>query len=198
MTTVRKASEATLTLSIFVAGLIILEKMCDKWDAEFLYRMNWILSTRVRIGTIHSIVLTVSFWLLLITSAIVTIYHDRKGFAIFGAFGIPIVFSGCMAIWVLIPMFEYIDLRWFWLFYYVMMMICTKLSYNKIAKLKGGGPIRIKEFFKTPPSKYDVSISMLDRYVLFLCKSALLMLWFLQIILIVVFCIQYRTVFLLI
>ncbi len=195
MTTVRKASGTTITLYIFIAAIIVLTKLSTRWDVEFIYRMNLILGSRPRIGAFHSLVLAVSFWTLLIASGVDTIYRDKKGFAVLGAFGIPIVLSGCVAIWALISMSAYVDLRWFWLFYYVMMLICTKLSFNKISKAKGGGPAKIKEFFKTPPSKCDANVNIIDRYVLFSSKAVLLGFWFLQIILIIVFCIQYREIF---
>lgn len=195
MTTVRKTSGITLTLYIFIAVIIVLTKLSAGWNGVFFERMNLILGSRVRIGTIHSVVLAISFWLLLIASTVDTIYRDRKGFSILGAFGIPIIFSGCVAIWVLISMSAYVDLRWFWLFYYIMMLICTKLSYKKISKSKGGGPTRVKEFFKTPPSKYDADVKIVDRYVLFSVRAVSLAFWFLQIVLIIAFCVQYQEIF---
>lgn len=195
MTSVRKTSGATITLYFFFAAIIVLTILSGRWDSEFIYRMNLILGSRPRIGVVHSIVLAASFWLLLIASTIDTIFRDKKGFAVLGAFGIPIVASCCVAVWAMISMSTYVDLRWFWLFYYVMILICTKLSFNMISKAKGGGSNKIKDFFKTPPSKCDADVNIVDRYVLFSSKAVLLTFWFIQIILIIVFCVQYREIF---
>ena len=195
MTSVRKTSGTTVTLFIFIVTIVVLTRLSNRWDSDFISQMNLILSSRPRIGAFHSIVLGVSFWLLLIASTFDAVFREKKGLDILSAFGIPIIFSGCIAIWGLVVISSYVDLRWFWLFYYVVMLICTKLSFNKISKAKGGGPTKINEFFKTPPSKCDTEVSIVDRYVLFSAKAVLLVLWFLQIIMIIAFCVQYREIF---
>ena len=195
MTTVKKASGTTLTLFVFIAAIIALTKSSTKWNSEFVYQMDLILSSEYRLGTVHSATLKISFWALLIASAIDAIYRDKKGLAVLSAFGIPIFFSGGVAVWALILNYTCIDLRWFWLSYYAMIHISTKLSFKKLSKAKGGGPDRIADFFKTPPSKYDRDVDILDRYVLFLSKFVLLALLLLQIIMIIVFCIQHQEIF---
>lgn len=195
MMTVRKTANTTFTLIILTFGIIILTHWCDAQHAGFFYRMRLLIGTKVQIGSLHSLVVSFSFWMLLLSSAVDSVFREKSGLYIFDSFGIPIALFSYVAIWVAFARSANIDIRWFWLFYYIVLIICMKISFNGLSNTKGGGASKLKVFLKTPPKENDVDVHIFDRYVLWVVRSILLFLWFISFVALVIFCIQHRQIF---
>jgi len=88
-----------------------------------------------------------------------------------------------------------VNIQWFWLFYYVGLIVCIKIVYGRISGIKGAGDSKIQIFLKTPLSKNDADVSIVDHIVLYVCKVALLFDWFMLFASFVVFCIQNKMIF---
>lgn len=195
MTTVRKTAVTTMTLIVLAAGLAMLMRWCGTLSGEFFRKMNALLNSKSQIGSLHSILITISFWLLLIASGIEAVYREKNGVNILGAFGTPIVFSMCVAVWGLVATSTRVNTLWFWLFYYVGLFICSRISYGRLSNIKGAGPSKIKLLLKSPPSKNDGEVSIIDRFVLYAAKISMLIDGLLLLIAVIVFCVQYKKIF---
>lgn len=195
MTTVRKTAKTTVTLIILAIGLALLMRWCGTLSGEFLYKMESLLNSKTQIGGFHSFLIRLSFWLLLIASGIEAVYREKNGVYALGSFGVPIIFSMCVAVWGLVATSTRVNILWFWLFYYVGLFISARISYSRLSSIKGAGPSKIKLLMKSPPSKNDGDISIIDRSVLYVAKIAMLVDWFALLIAAIVFCIQYKQIF---
>lgn len=195
MTTVRKMSETTVTLIILAVGLTILMRWYGTLSGEFFYKMEALLNSKAQIGGFHSFLISLSFWLLLVASGIETVYREKNGVYAMGPFGAPIIFSAGVAVWGLVATSTRVNILWFWLFYYVGLIVCIRISYSRLSKTKGAGPSKIKLLVKSPPSKNDGDVSIIDRSVLYVGKIVLLVDWFALLITAIVFCIQYKQIF---
>lgn len=192
MTTVRKTTKTTVTLIILAVGLALLMRWCETLPGEFFYKMGVLLNSKEQIGGFHSFLIPLSFWLLLIASGIDSIYREKSGVYAFASFSTLIIFSMCVAVWGLVATSTRVNILWFWLFYYVGLFICVRILYSRLSGIKGAGPSKIKLLLKSPPSKNDENISIIDRSVLYTAKIVMLIDWFALLISTVVFCIQYK------
>lgn len=195
MTTVRKTAKTTVTLTIVAVGLALLMRWCRTLQGEFFYKMETLLISKAQIGGFHGFLIPVSFWMLLIASGIEAIYREKNGIYVLGAFGTPIIFSLCVAVWGLVATSTSVNILWFWLFYYVGLVICVRISYSRLSNIKDAGPSKIKLLLKSPPSKNDGDISIIDRGVLYAAKIMMLADWFALMISTIGFCIQYKQIF---
>ena len=195
MTTVRKTAKTTVTLIILAVGLALLMRWCGTLSGEFFYKMASLLNSKTLIGGFHSFLIRLSFWLLLIASGIEAVYREKNGVYALGSFGVPIIFSACVAVWGLIATSTRVNILWFWLFYYVGLILCVRISYSRLSNIKGAGPSKIKLLVKNPPSKNDGDVSIIDRCVLYGAKIVLLVDWFALLIAAIVFCLQYKQIF---
>lgn len=156
--------------------------------------MKALLNSKAQIGGFHSLLIHVSFWVLLIASGIEAVYREKNGVYILGAFGVPIIFSTCVAVWGLVATSTRVNILWFCLFYYAGLIICVRILYNRLSNIEGAGPSKIKLLLKSPPSKNDGDISIIDRSFLYFTKIAMLVDWFALLIAAIVFCIQYKQI----
>lgn len=195
MTTVRKTAKTTVTLIILATGLALLMRWCGTLSGEFFYKMEFLLNSKTQIGGFHSFLIRVSFWLLLIASGIEAVYREKNGAYVLGSFGTPIIFSMCIAVWGLVATSSRVNMLWFWLFYYAGLIVCVRISYSRLSNIKGAGPSKIKHLLKSPPSKNDGDISIIDRRVLYVTQIILLIAWVALLIATIVFCIQYKQLF---
>ena len=202
MTTVRKTAKTTVTLIVFAIGLVLLIRWCGTLSGEFFYKMKSLLNSKTQIGGFHSFLIRLSSRLLLIASGIEVVFREKNGVHALGSFGVPIIFSMCIA-WGGLVVFVSIDratsvqtnILWFWLFYYIVLFICVRNSYSRLSSIKGAGSSKIKLLVQNPPSKNDGDVSIIDRIVLYGAKIVLLVDWFALLIATVVFCIQYKQIF---
>lgn len=195
MTTVRKTSKTTVTLIILAIGLALLMRWCGTLSGEFFYKMEFLLNSKTQIGGFHSFLIRLSFWLLLIASGIEAVYREKNGVYALGSFGVPIIFSACVAVWGLVATSTRVNILWFWLFYYIGLILCVRISYSRLSNIKGAGPSKIKLLLKSPPSKNDGDISIIDRSVLYVVRIMMLVVWFVILISTIVYCIQYKQIF---
>ena len=197
MTTVRKTAKTTVTLIILAIGLALLMRWCGTLSGEFFYKMESLLNSKTQIGGFHSFLIRLSFWLLLIASGIEAVYREKNGVYALGSFGVPIIFSAFVAVWGLVATSTRVNILWFWLFYYVGLILCVRISYSysRLFNIKGDGPSIIKLLLKSPPSKNDGDISIIDSSVLYVAKIVLMGDWFALLIASIVFCIQYKQIF---
>lgn len=195
MTTVRKTAKTTVALIILTIGLALLMRWCGTLSGEFFYKMESLLNSKAQIGGFHSLLIRLSFWLLLIASGIEAVYREKNGVYALGSFGVPIIFSACVAVWGLVATSTRVNKLWFWLFYYVGLILCVRISYSRLSNIKGAGPSKIKLLLKSPPSKNDGDISIIDRSVLYVAKIVLLGDLFALLIASIMFCIQYKQIF---
>lgn len=195
MTTVRKMTKTTVTLIILAVGLTLIMRWCRTLPGEFFYKMEYLLRSKTQIGGFHSFLIPVSFWLLLIASGIEAIYCEKNGVYVLSPFGTPLIFSMCVAVWGLVATSTRVNILWFWLFCYVGLIICVRIAYGRLSNIKGAGPSKIKLLLKSPPSKNDGDVSIIDRSVLYVAKIVMLVDWFALLISTIVFCIQYKQIF---
>lgn len=195
MTTVRKTAKTTVTLIILAIGLALLMRWCGTLSEEFFYKMESLLNSKTQIGEFHSFLIRLSFWLLLIASGIEAVYREKNGVYALGSFGVPIIFSACVAVWGLVATSTRVNILWFWLFYYVGLILCVRISYSRLSNIKGAGPSKIKLLLKSPPSKNDGDISIIDRSVLYVVRIMMLVIWFAILISTIVYSIQYKQIF---
>lgn len=195
MTTVRKTAKTTVTLIILAIGLALLMRWCGTLSGVFFYKMESLLNSKTQIGGFHSFLIRFSFWLLLIASGLEAVYREKNGVYILTPFGVPIVFSMCVAVWGLVATSTRVNILWFWLFYYAGLIICVRILYSRLSNIKGTGSSKIKLLMKSPPPKNDGDISIIDRSVLYGAKIAMLVDWFALLIFTLVYCIQYKQIF---
>lgn len=195
MTTVRKMTKMSVTLIILAVGLALPMRWCGTLSGEFFYKMESLLNSKTQIGGFHSFLISLSFWGPLIASGIETVYHEKNGVYALGPFGVPIIFSMCVVVWGLVATSTRVNILWFWLFYYIGLIICVRISYSRLSNIKGAGPSKIKLLLKSPPSKNGGDISIIDRSVLYVAKIMMLVDWFTLLIATIVFCIQYKQIF---
>lgn len=131
----------------------------------------------------------------MIASGIEAVYREKNGVYALGSFGVPIIFSLCVAVWGLVATSTRVNILWFWLFYYVGLILCARVSYGRLSNIKSVGPSKIKLLLKSPPSKNDGDISIIDRSVLYAAKIMVLVIWFAILIATIVYCIQYKQIF---
>ena len=192
MTTVRKTTKTTVTLIILAVGVALLMRWCGMLPGKFFYKMRALLYSKAQIGGGYSFLIFLSFWLLLIVSEIEVIYREQTGVHAVGSFGAPIIFSICVAVWGVVATSARVNTLWFWLFYHVGLIICIRIAYNRLSNIKGAGSSKIKLLVKSPPSKSDDDISLIDRSVLYITKIVMLVDWFALLISVIVFCVQYK------
>lgn len=195
MTTVRKMAKTTVTLIILAIGLTLLMRWCGTLSGVFFYKMESLINSKTQIGGFHSFLIRFSFWLLLIASGLEAVYREKNGVYILTSFGVPIVFSMCVAVWGLVATSTRVNILWFWLFYYAGLIICVRILYSRLSNIKGTGPSKIKLLMKSSPPKNDGDISIIDRSVLYGAKIAMLVDWFALLIFTFVYCIQYKQIF---
>ena len=195
MTSARKAAKTTATLVVLIIGITILMRWCETLSDGFIYQTNLLLNSKSQIGGYHSFIVSLSFWLLLISSGIDAVFKGKSGVYIIDSFGVPITFSLCVAVWGLAAVSTQVNIDWFWLFYYVGLIICIRIAYGRISNIKGAGPSKIILFLKSAPSKNDSEVSIIDRCILYVTKVVMLMNWFALILSCIIFCAQYNQIF---
>ena len=195
MIAVRKATRTSITLIVFIACIVALSYWCNTLSASLFIKLNSLLSSRAHLGLVHRIVVTIAFWGLLIAATLDAILRGASGFGIINSYSIPITFSVCLLIWGLIDLSAGMSVRWFWLSYYLLLLICLKLSFNKLSQIKGAGPSKLKLFFKTPPKSNFTDISTVDKYTLYCFKSVLLVIWAALLVSFIVYCIENQSMF---
>ena len=184
MTTVRKTAKTTVTLLVLAIGLALLMRWCRTSYGVFFYNMEALLISKARIGRFHNFLIPFSFWLLLIESVIEVIYREKNGVHALSSFGVPFIFSMCIAVWGLAAASTWVNILWFWLFYYVGLFICIRISYKRLSSIKGAGP-----------SKNNGNVSIVDRTVLHAVKIVMLVDWFAILIAAIMLCIRYKQFF---
>ncbi len=198
MTTVRKMTKTTATLVILAVVLTLLMRWCGTLSGEFFYTLDALLNSRALIGGFHSILISFSFWLLLIVSGIKAVHYEESGVHALVLFALPFIFSVCVAVWGLVAMSTQVNLLWFWLFYSVGLIICVRISYGSLSYIAGPGPWKKKQQMKNSsyknPKNYG-DAGMVDQSVLYAAKTVMLVDWFALLISAVVYCIQYRQIF---
>ena len=195
MTTVRKTAKTTVTLITLVIGLVLLMRWCGTLSGDFFYKMEALLNSKAQIGGFHSLLIHVSFWILLIASGIEAVYCEKDGVYTLTSFAVPIIFSMCIAVWGLVAVSTRVNILWFWLFYYVGLFICVRISYGRLSKIKGAEPLKTELLLKNPSSKNDGDVSMIDRSVLYVAKIVMLVDLLALSTSVIVFCVQYKQLF---
>ena len=192
MTTVRNATKTTATLITLIIVIALLTHFFGKLTREPFYGMGALLRSKTLIGGFHSALLSISFWLLLMASGVEAIFRENSGVYIFGSFRTPLIFSLCFAVLGIIALLARINIIWFWLFYFIGLIVCVKIAFGGLSRIKGAGPSKIKLFFTSPPSKNDADVSIVDRWVLYVVRFVMLVDWFALLLSFVIFCIQNR------
>ena len=193
MDNVRKTSKTVITLMIFILGIWLLSSWCSTLRGSFFQNIYRLLGTEYRIGGYNSVLLKISFWLILYASGLIAIYKSKNGFAVLGAFAIPLLFSCAICLWAVILQIICIDIRWFWLFYYVAIAFCVRQSFKKL--IDDLTLNRIKLFLKSIAKEKKITGSHIDYYTIYVSSAILLAVWFLLVISVIVFTIQYRAMF---
>lgn len=195
MTTVRKTTKTTVTLIVLIIGIVLLMRWCGTLSEDFFLKLARLLNSRSQIGGFQSFLISISFWFLLVEGGIEAIFHEKNGIYILGSFGVPIIFSLCVAVWGLAATSTRVNITWFLLFYYVGLLVCIRIAYGRLSGIKGAGPAKFKKLLTNPPSKNDGDISIIDRNVLYVAQILLLTTWFALLISTIVFCIKHKQIF---
>ncbi len=163
MTSVRETTKTTVTLLVFAVGVALLMRWCGTLRGAFFFQMKSLLHSRAQIGRLHSFLISLSFRLLLTASCIEAVYNKRRGVNALGSFEFPMVFSACVALWGIAATSVRVSIPWFWLFYYVGLMICVRITYRRISSIK-----------VAVPDGNDGNVSAVDRAVLYFAKAVML------------------------
>lgn len=196
MNTVRDMAKTTVTLMVFIGVVILFALRCANLPMDFFHKINMLLRSRSLLGPVHNLILGASFWCLLLVSGLDAVYHEKTGLEIVGAFSIPLLFSLCVAAWGYGSLSAHMDIRWFWLFYYVVLIVCLKVSLTKLTRVRGAGSSRIALFFKDLTAPNDTDVSDLDFYVVRVAKVVLLAVWLILLVAAAAYCVQNRSLFL--
>lgn len=195
MSNVRKSSKTTVTLLVFCIGLFWLTAWCQTLDSDFITQMNLLLSSNRLLGRFHVLLLKTAFWMILIASGTDAIFSEKSALSVIGSFILPIIFSIACAVWALVSIDSYVDLRWFWLFYTLALTFCTRKSFKKLANHHDASLMKINAFIKSISRKKNCNNSKADYYVIYFLRLLLLIMWILLIIAAIVFCINHREIF---
>lgn len=195
MISVRKAAKTTAALIFLIMGITALMHWCGTRSEGFLYQANLLLNSKNQIGVFHSFAVSRAFWLLIVSSGVEAVFKEKSGIYIIGSFGVPIIFSLCVATWGIAATFVRVNITCFWLFCYASLIIFVRVAYGRLSNIKGAGPSQITLFVKNVPSKNDSDVSIIDRSVLYVAKAVMLVGWFAVLISSVVFCVQYKQIF---
>ena len=140
MTNVRKMSKTAFSLLFFVILFAVLMSLSHSATGGVFYKLNEILSSKRMIGGYHSFIITLSFWILLIAGFIDSALRELSGIYVLTSFIIPIVLCVIVFFISLVGLAAYIDIRIFWMLYYIGEIICVRVMFNKISYLKEAKP----------------------------------------------------------
>lgn len=192
MISIRKGTKSTVLLIVFVVAVFALTYFFNRAQGGFFYKIKAMLDSKSMLSGYHIWILNIGFAVLLLSSVFKVIFLRKTGFHVIGAFGIPLVFSACALICGLIIMSVGLNVRWFWLVYYIGLIICHRVEFGKMSDIKGAGTKNYKPFFKDLFESSNYSDSRLDIIVLQTSKIALIFTLTLLIVSLVVYCIHYR------
>ena len=192
MISIRKGSKTTFSLMLFIAVIVVLTYFINQSQSSFFYRIRLMLESSYMLGGYHRFVLSMCFWTLLISSVLKVIFLRKTGFYVIGSFGVPLIFSACAFVCCLIVSSTGLDMRWFWLVYYIGLIICLRIDFGKMSDIKGAGSRNYKPFFKDLYKSSNYGDSQADIIILQTSKIALIIVLVLSIVSLVVYCVQYR------
>lgn len=196
MRNVRKMAATTVSLIILVIGVGLLTRWCKTHPGRFLFAMQSLLSYRFRFGDLQNTLIRISFWLMLIASGSMAIFHQESGINVVKSFGTPIIFTLLNAGWACVAMYRSVNTIWFWLFYQILLIICIKASYGKLCALNGIVPSSLKAILKNRPSRTGKSrLSIVDQSVIYVMVIVMVVDRFALLASLVVFFIQYKQAF---
>ena len=162
--TVKEVSRITMTLIIIFCGLIFIKHWYTVSDYDYFQVVKAFMRTKTSIGGFHSFLITSSFWVLIIVSLVDMILNNYLNTSytlkFLASFKIP--FGAICAIGVLfIPYIGLTNIRLFWLFCYIILVICTRCSFALISR---GSTLSgfIRKICKNPKLSER---SMIDYYV---------------------------------
>ena len=195
MLSVRKYAINSLVIIIALAGIYLLLTNEEILSQDFFVTMNRIIHTRKQIEPYHGYMVSISFWILILSSMIEAIFSEKSGLEIIGKFILPIGFSLCISIWGVIALSSPINTIWFWLSFYVGLIVCLRIAFTRISRIHGAGPDGLLSFLKSKPSQNDPSVSIIDKRVLYITQFTILCDWIIIIISFVIYCLHYKWIF---
>lgn len=195
MTTIRKTAKITLTLSALFITVAILIKWTSLQLDQYYFEISVLWSSKDIFSWWHGFIVQFSFWLVLLASCIETLFCEISVVNILKCLRAPLVLVLFVAAWGIVAMFTLENFLLFWMFYYGGLFVCNQVVYRGITSVKGAGPSGIKLFLKSPPSKNGGDVSLVDRYVLYVTRIALLVNMLVLPISLAVYFVQYQQMF---
>lgn len=192
MTNVRKMSKTAFSLLFFVILFAVLMSLSHSATGGVFYKLNEILSSKRMIGGYHSFIITLSFWILLIAGFIDSALRELKGIYVLTSFIIPIVLCVIVFCISLVGLATYIDIRVFWLLYYIGEIICIRVMFNKISYLKEAKPFGMIAFAKGMFKEQDITgTNSTDFFVVFWLRIIIFVDWILLLISFAIYILNY-------
>lgn len=195
MNNVRKSSASTLSVMIVFALIVAIRYLIRMIWTDFYVMVEYHVSTISQMGGFHSFIMSFSFWLLLISSAVNAIYNNKPFFRVINAFLVPLLFSTGVVLTIIVYRSLYTDLRWFWLVYYVGMIACLRVSFNRINNPTNLNSSKIIPFLKVYFQKAGFQGNVVDYHVLGLLRTIVAGTFFISIISFAAYCISNREMF---
>lgn len=191
MNTVKHSAKTTITLIVCVLGLVALTKWCDTMPYEAIYHIQRTLNSRLMLEPALESVQSICFWSLLVVSVEYAVINDCFGFKVFQAFAIPLTISVIAAIATLI---SEIPFHWYWAGYFVLLIFGVKSSFAKLSSINMSNS-KLVSFARELRNKPNIEGNHIDFYVVYVTKVLLLVLFFVLVLSLVLFCVVNRNSF---
>lgn len=188
MNTVKHSAKTTATLIIFVFVLSALTRWCNTIPYEVVYRIQRALNSQFMLEPAFRIIQSISFWSLLIVSAVYAIISDCSGFKVLQAFAIPLTISVIVAIATLI---SEISFHWFWAGYFILLIFGVKSSFVKLSSINRSNS-KLFSFASELRNKPNIEGNHIDFFVVYIAKVLLLTLFVALVLSLIIFCVINR------
>lgn len=188
MNTVKHSAKTTATLIIFVLVLSALTRWCNTIPYEVVYRIQRALNSQFILEPAFRIIQSISFWSLLIVSAVYAIISDCSGFKVLQAFAIPLTISVIVAIATLI---SEISFHWFWAGYFILLIFGVKSSFVKLSSINRSNS-KLFSFASELRNKPNIEGNHIDFFVVYIAKVLLLTLFVALVLSLIIFCVINR------
>ncbi|SCW45888.1 hypothetical protein SAMN02910456_01226 [Ruminococcaceae bacterium YRB3002] len=193
MTSVKNMTKTTVSMIVFAIGIALLMLLWENHPGSVLRELLYLFTIKEQFGVFHNIMISFSFWILMAASGVDAVLRDKKGLSLFDPFAVPVSYLLSVAFLILVA-FSSTKMSIaivFWMIYYVSVFICIRIEYSRICHIKGAGPVWFKQFIKTLPSQNDPSVSIIDRWIIYVTRIILLIDGYALLIAVVALGIQY-------
>lgn len=191
MTKVKVAAKTTISMLAVGVSLYLIIFKLGIFSRKALYALDSVLQTKALLQHSHQTVLSISFWMLLISCMVESIYQSKYGWEILLVFMRLLIFLFVVAFSANMVITEDYGRQWFWLIYHASLFIAVHRSCKRLSGVRFPISFHIKRYMMENMDDYIPA----DRIALFVVKVLLLLTWLTLLTFLIYFVIDKKTNF---